>query len=53
MPKYNLNHMRKGHLLRWFFYLFTGVVLALVFSSYFAPEVMIAVANQVWAFCGW
>jgi hypothetical protein len=53
MPKYNHIQTRKSPVLRWFLYLLTGLVLALVFSSYFAPEVMIAVTNQVWAFCGW
>ena len=53
MPKYNHMLISKRHVLRWFLYLFAGLVLALVFSSYFAPDVMIAITNQVWAFCGW
>ncbi len=30
-----------------------GVVLLLVFMSYFTPEMMVALTNQVWAMCGW
>ncbi len=30
-----------------------SVVLLLVFMSYFAPEMMVALTNQVWAMCGW
>lgn len=29
------------------------IVLALVFMSYYAPDMMVAMTNQVWAFCGW
>jgi len=28
-------------------------VLLFVFSMYFAPDMMVAVTNQVWALCGW
>jgi len=27
--------------------------LLLVFSAYFAPDMMVAITNQVWALCGW
>ncbi len=30
-----------------------GVILLLVFMAYFAPEMMVALTNQVWALCGW
>ena len=53
MPKYNSAQMRKKLLSPWFAYPFIGVVLFLVFSSYFAPDMMIAITNQVWALCGW
>ncbi len=39
---------RKGIL-----YCFALLVLLLIFSSYYAPDMMIAMTNQVWALCGW
>jgi hypothetical protein len=27
--------------------------LLLTFSMYFAPDMMVAVTNQIWALCGW
>jgi uncharacterized integral membrane protein len=33
-----------------------GLVLFLllfVFSMYFAPDMMVAITNHVWALCGW
>lgn len=30
-----------------------GVILLLVFMAYFAPDMMVALTNQVWAMCGW
>jgi multisubunit Na+/H+ antiporter MnhB subunit len=30
-----------------------GVILFLVFMAYFAPDMMVALTNQVWAMCGW
>ena len=34
-------------------YGFALFVLLFVFSMYFAPDMMVAVTNQVWALCGW
>jgi uncharacterized integral membrane protein len=34
-------------------YGFVLFVLLFVFSMYFAPDMMVAVTNQVWALCGW
>lgn len=45
MLKYNF-----GRLLG---YILVASLLLLIFTSYFAPDVMIAVTNQVWALCGW
>jgi len=45
MLKYNY-----GRLLVYFL---VASLLLLIFTSYFAPDVMIAVTNQVWALCGW
>jgi hypothetical protein len=38
---------------QWLFYGFTLFVLLLIFSAYFAPDMMVALTNQVWAMCGW
>lgn len=35
------------------FYCFTALVLAFVFALYSIPEVVIGLANQAWALCGW
>jgi hypothetical protein len=35
------------------FYSFTLFILLLIFSAYFAPDMMVALTNQVWAMCGW
>ena len=34
-------------------YGFILFALLFVFSMYFAPDMMMAVTNQVWALCGW
>ncbi len=39
-----------GKLISYGFALF---ILLFVFSMYFAPDMMVAVTNQVWALCGW
>ena len=39
-----------GKIISYGFALFT---LLFVFSMYFAPDMMVAVTNQVWALCGW
>jgi len=46
--------MRKSFSLwRLVFYSFTVFSLLLIFSAYYAPEMMVAMTNQVWALCGW
>jgi len=35
------------------FYGFVLFILLFIFSMYFAPDMMMAVTNQVWALCGW
>jgi len=39
--------------MRWTLYIAALFILAAVFSSYFAPTMMVALTNQVWALCGW
>jgi len=34
-------------------YFFVALVLGFIFTAYFAPEIMVAITNQVWAMCGW
>jgi len=34
-------------------YGFISIVLLFIFSLYFAPDMMLAITNQVWALCGW
>ena len=34
-------------------YGFAAFLLLLIFSSYYAPDMMVAITNQVWALCGW
>ncbi|MBU3557855.1 hypothetical protein ICN18_09465 [Polynucleobacter sp. Ross1-W9] len=34
-------------------YGFVLFALLFIFSMYFAPDMMVAVTNQVWALCGW
>jgi hypothetical protein len=29
------------------------IALTMIFMSYYAPDMMVAMTNQVWAFCGW
>jgi hypothetical protein len=36
-----------------FGYVIAVAVLALVFALYSIPEVVIGLANQAWALCGW
>jgi len=43
----------KLSLWQWVFYSFALVVLLLIFSAYFAPDMMVAITTQVWALCGW
>jgi hypothetical protein len=44
---------QKFSLWQWVLYSFTLFVLLLIFSAYFAPDMMVALTNQVWAMCGW
>jgi len=34
-------------------YGFALLILLLIFSAYYAPDMMVAITNQVWALCGW
>jgi hypothetical protein len=43
----------KFTLWQWIFSGATLFVLLLIFSAYFAPDMMVALTNQVWAMCGW
>jgi hypothetical protein len=45
--------MLKRSLWQWLIYLLMGCVLFFIFTAYFAPDMMIAITNQVWALCGW
>jgi hypothetical protein len=38
---------------QWIAYGFSFFVLLIIFSAYYAPEMMIAITNQVWALCVW
>jgi len=44
---------KKFSVWQWVSYSFILFALLLIFSAYYAPEVMLAVTNQVWALCGW
>jgi hypothetical protein len=45
--------IKKFSLWQWVFYSFVLFILLLIFSAYYAPDMMVAVTNQVWALCGW
>jgi hypothetical protein len=34
-------------------YGFAIFILLMIFSAYYAPEMMMSITNQVWALCGW
>jgi len=55
MPKLMHKSMQKTKPAFWkiISYGFILFVLLLIFSLYFAPDMMVAVTNQVWALCGW
>jgi hypothetical protein len=38
---------------RFMIYCALSIILGIIFSAYFAPDVMIAITNSVWAMCGW
>ncbi|WP_255534428.1 hypothetical protein [Polynucleobacter hallstattensis] len=40
-------------ILRLVSYALATAVLGIIFSAYFAPELTVAITNQVWALCGW
>jgi hypothetical protein len=43
----------KLYIPQWLLYVFAMIILGLIFLSYFAPDVMVAITNSVWAMCGW
>ncbi|MGV0981486.1 MAG: hypothetical protein ACOYB0_03905 [Polynucleobacter sp.] len=43
----------KLHFPQWLLYLFGIIILGMIFFAYFAPDMMVAVTNSVWAMCGW
>ena len=45
--------IKKLSLSQWVFSSFALFALLLVFSAYFAPDMMVAITTQVWALCGW
>jgi hypothetical protein len=44
---------KKFSISQWLFYSFALFSLLLIFSAYYAPDMMVAITNQVWALCGW
>ncbi|WP_285896678.1 hypothetical protein [Polynucleobacter corsicus] len=34
-------------------YTLLAAILGIIFCAYFAPELTVAITNQVWALCGW
>jgi hypothetical protein len=38
---------------QWLAYSFAIITLGIIFSAYFAPDMMVAITNSVWAMCGW
>jgi len=44
---------QNNSLLKTLIYLLVALMLGFIFTSYFAPDTMIAITNQVWAMCGW
>lgn len=46
-------HKKKPTALKIISYGFGLFILLFIFSMYFAPDMMVAVTNQVWALCGW
>ncbi|MES2587157.1 MAG: hypothetical protein V4536_09580 [Pseudomonadota bacterium] len=43
----------KLRILQWLLYFFAIIALGIIFSTYFAPDMMVAITNSVWAMCGW
>jgi uncharacterized protein (DUF983 family) len=44
--------IRKPIWQRFSIWLLCGLVLSLTFMAYFAPDLMVALSNTVWALCG-
>ncbi|WP_293625307.1 MULTISPECIES: hypothetical protein [unclassified Polynucleobacter] len=44
---------KKFHLPQWLLYFFAVITLGMIFVAYFAPDMMVAITNSVWAMCGW
>lgn len=44
---------KKTAAMQWLLYIALMILLVAVFASYFAPDLTVAVTNQVWALCGW
>ncbi|MBU3586277.1 hypothetical protein ICN30_00305 [Polynucleobacter sp. 31A-FELB] len=38
---------------QWLLYPFAIIILGMIFFAYFAPDMMVAITNSVWAMCGW
>lgn len=43
----------KISIVRIFLYSIALILLGMIFSTYFAPDMMIAITSLVWAMCGW
>lgn len=43
----------KMHLPQWLLYLLLMIILGVIFLSYFAPDLMVAITNSVLVMCGW
>lgn len=43
----------KSRLLQLLLYIFGLFILGVIFTAYFAPDMMVAITNSVWAMCGW
>jgi hypothetical protein len=43
----------KLHISQWLLYLLAMIILGVIFLSYFAPDLMFAITNSIWAMCGW
>lgn len=38
---------------QWLLYPLAIIILGMIFFAYFAPDMMVAITNSVWAMCGW
>jgi hypothetical protein len=43
----------KNRISQWLLYPLAIIILGMIFFSYFAPDMMVAITNSVWAMCGW